>query len=166
MSWGLYTLAEERDFDHIAGLSFYTTQVQQKIVHALWKNDESCDLNPLPGSPSYSLTKLEQEAEDFGRMEFLSQEGMGTRVVYTHSLCNNGRMYNHNTVGFLGLMCRIKGTQRLLQIPSGGEQVLRVNAAQTYGRLPPCFPAPARKGGVRFTRKKGSDGEVELGIPT
>ena len=128
---------EEQDFDHIVGLSFYTTQFQQKIVHALCKNDESCDLNPLPGSPSYSLTKLEQEAEDFGRMEFLSQEGIGTKVVCTHSLCNNRRMHNHNTVGFLGLMCCKKGTQRLLQIPSGREQILRVNAARTYGRLPP-----------------------------
>ena len=62
---GVYTQAEERDFDHVAGLAYYTAQVQQRIVHVVCKNDESCDLNPLPGSPSYSLTKLEQVAEDF-----------------------------------------------------------------------------------------------------
>jgi len=51
---GLYTQAEEWDFDHIAGLSYYTNQVTQQFVHAVCKNDKGCDLNPLPENPSYS----------------------------------------------------------------------------------------------------------------
>ena len=49
---GLHTQAEEQDFDHVAGLAYYMAQVQQRIVHAVCKNDEICDLNPLPGSSS------------------------------------------------------------------------------------------------------------------
>ena len=45
----IYKLAEERDFDHIAGLWYYTKQVTSSIVHAVCKNNKSCDLNPLPG---------------------------------------------------------------------------------------------------------------------
>ncbi|MBZ5782425.1 hypothetical protein, partial [Klebsiella aerogenes] len=33
--------------------------------HAVCRNDKGCDLNPLPGTPSYSLTNLEQEAQDY-----------------------------------------------------------------------------------------------------
>ena len=62
---GLFTVAEERDFDHIALLSYYTDQVTSIIDHAVCKDDTGCDLKPLPGTLSYSLTKLEQKAEDF-----------------------------------------------------------------------------------------------------
>jgi hypothetical protein len=56
----LYTATEEREFDHIAGLWYYTEQVTNSIVHAVCKNAKGCDLNPLSGTPSYSLTKLER----------------------------------------------------------------------------------------------------------
>ena len=53
------------DFDHIALLSYYTDQVTSIKDHAVCKDDTGCDLKPLPGTLSYSLTKLEQKAEDF-----------------------------------------------------------------------------------------------------
>ena len=63
---GLFTAAaEEADFDHIAGLRGYTDQTTLPIVHSVCKQDESCNLNPLPGTPSKSLTKLESEFQDF-----------------------------------------------------------------------------------------------------
>ena len=34
------------------------------IVHAVCRGDESCELKELPGGPSYSLTKLENEFHD------------------------------------------------------------------------------------------------------
>ena len=34
------------------------------IVHAVCRGDDSCDLKELPGGPSYSLTKLENEIHD------------------------------------------------------------------------------------------------------
>ena len=58
---GLYTEAEERDFDHISNLRGYTDQVTSSLVHAICTADDECDLNRLPGSPSYSLTNLERE---------------------------------------------------------------------------------------------------------
>ena len=34
-------------------------------MHAVCSQDKECDLNPLPGSPSYSLSKLEKETVEF-----------------------------------------------------------------------------------------------------
>ena len=65
---GLYTAAEESDFDHIAGLKGYTNLVTSSIVHAVCRGDDKCDLNELPGGPSYSLTKLENEFQDMTQM--------------------------------------------------------------------------------------------------
>ena len=58
---GLYTAAEEADFDHVAGLRRYTNLVTSSIMHAVCRGDDSCDLKELPGGLSYSLTKLENE---------------------------------------------------------------------------------------------------------
>ena len=62
---GLYTEQEERDFEHISGLLHYREQITGTLVHAVCSQDEECDLNPLPGSPSYSLSKLEKETVEF-----------------------------------------------------------------------------------------------------
>ena len=62
---GLYTEQEERDFEHIRGLLHYKEQVTGTLVHAVCSQDDECDLNPLPGSPSYSLSKLEKETVEF-----------------------------------------------------------------------------------------------------
>ena len=62
---GLYTEQEELDFEHISGLLHYKEQVTQTLVHAVCSQDDECELNPLPGSPSYSLSKLEKETVEF-----------------------------------------------------------------------------------------------------
>jgi len=62
---GLYTEQEEHDFEHISGLLHYKEQVTGTLVHAVCSQDDECDLNPLPGSPSYSLSKLEKETVEF-----------------------------------------------------------------------------------------------------
>ena len=62
---GLYTEQEERDFEHISGLLHYKEQVTDTLVHAVCSQDNECELNPLPGSPSYSLSKLEKETVEF-----------------------------------------------------------------------------------------------------
>ena len=61
---GLYTEQEERDFEHISGLLHYKEQVTGTLIHAVCSQDDECELNPLPGSPSYSLSKLEKETVD------------------------------------------------------------------------------------------------------
>ena len=40
-------------------------QITGTLMHAVCSQDEECDLNPLPGSPSYSLSKLEKETVEF-----------------------------------------------------------------------------------------------------
>ena len=62
---GLYKEQEERDFEHISNLLGYKEQVIGTLVHAVCSQDDECDLNPLPGSPSYSLSKLEKETVEF-----------------------------------------------------------------------------------------------------
>ena len=62
---GLYTKQEERDFEHISGLLHYKEQVTGTLVHAVCSQDDECDLNLLPGSPLYSLSKLEKETVEF-----------------------------------------------------------------------------------------------------
>ena len=44
---GFFFTAEERDFNLIAGLRYYTKQVTSSIIHAVYRNDKVCDLNPL-----------------------------------------------------------------------------------------------------------------------
>ena len=42
-------------------------------MHAICSTDDHCDLNPLPGAPSYSLSRLEKEAKelvDLGPWEY------------------------------------------------------------------------------------------------
>ena len=58
---GLYTKQKERDFEHVSSLLHYKEQVTGTLVHAICAQDDECELNPLPGSPSYSLSKLEKE---------------------------------------------------------------------------------------------------------
>ena len=62
---GLYTEQEERDFEHVSTLLHYKEQVTGTLVHAVCSQDDECDLNPLTGSPSYSLSKLEKETVEF-----------------------------------------------------------------------------------------------------
>ena len=62
---GLYTEQEEIDFEHISGFLHYKEQVTRTLVHAVCLQDDECELNPLPGSPSYSLSKLEKETVQF-----------------------------------------------------------------------------------------------------
>ena len=62
---GLYTEQEERDFEHVSSLLHYKEQVTGTLVHAVCSQDDECDLNPLAGSPSYSLSKLEKETVEF-----------------------------------------------------------------------------------------------------
>ena len=62
---GLYTEQEERDFEHVSGLLHYKEQVTGTLVHAICAQDDECELNPLPGSLSYSLSKLEKETVEF-----------------------------------------------------------------------------------------------------
>ena len=62
---GLYTEQEERDFEHISNLLGYKEQITGTLIHAVCSQDDECDLNPLPGSPSFSLSKLEKENVEF-----------------------------------------------------------------------------------------------------
>ena len=62
---GLYTEQEECAFEHISNLKHYKEQVTGPLVHAVCSQDDECELNPLPGSPSYSLSKLEKETVEF-----------------------------------------------------------------------------------------------------
>ena len=54
---GLYA-EQECDFEHISRLLHYKEQVT-------CSQDDECELSPLPGSPSYSLSKLEKETVKF-----------------------------------------------------------------------------------------------------
>ena len=59
------------------GLRYYTKQVTTSHIRAVCNQDSGCDLNPLPGSISYSLSKLEQETKDFvtlGVYEYILQK--------------------------------------------------------------------------------------------
>ena len=58
---GLYTEQEEHDYEHVTSLLHYKEQVTGTLTHAVCAQDDECDLNPLPGTPSDSLSKLEKE---------------------------------------------------------------------------------------------------------
>ena len=166
---GLHTQAEEQDFDHVAGLAYYMAQVQQRIVHAVCKNDEICDLNPLPGSPSYSSTNLEQEAEDFitlGAWNFFLKKvwepvWYAIRVYATIGGCITTTQWAFWVLGVMK-----KGLGKCCKSPVAENRFSESMLLELMGDSHHMSSASARKGVVRFTKRKGSDGEVELGIPT
>ena len=65
---GLYTEAEETDFDHLQGLAGYTDQVTKKVAQAVCQSDNTCALKSLPGAPSYNLAYLEESIEDVANL--------------------------------------------------------------------------------------------------
>ena len=65
---GLYTEAEETDFDHLQGLAGYTDQVTKKVAQAACQPDNTCELKSLPGAPYYNLTYLEESVEDLANL--------------------------------------------------------------------------------------------------
>ena len=65
---GLYTEAEETDFDHLQGLAGYTDQVTKKVAQAVCQSDNTCVLKSLPGAPSYNLAYLEDSIEDLANL--------------------------------------------------------------------------------------------------
>ena len=65
---GLYTEAEETDFDHLQGLAGYTDQVTKKVAQAVCQSDNTCALKSLPGAPSYNLAYLEESIEDLANL--------------------------------------------------------------------------------------------------
>jgi hypothetical protein len=76
--------------------------VASSIVHAVCRNEKGCDLNPLPGTPSYSLTKLEQEAQDYmdGWQFFFKKVCERVwNVISIHAVC--GGCIADNTKGLL-----------------------------------------------------------------
>ena len=65
---GLYTEAEEKDFDHLQGLAGYTDQVTKKVAQAVCQADGTCVLKSLPGAPSCNLAYLEESVEDLANL--------------------------------------------------------------------------------------------------
>ena len=65
---GLYTEAEENDFDHLQGLAGYTDQVTKKVAQAVCQADNSCALKSLPGAPAYNLAYLEESVENMANL--------------------------------------------------------------------------------------------------
>ena len=61
---GLYTEQEEKDFEHISSFKNYKELITESLTHAICNTDDHCDLSPLPGAPSYSLSRLEKEAKE------------------------------------------------------------------------------------------------------
>ena len=60
----LYTEQEERDFEHVSNFKHYKELITDSLTHAICNQEDHCDLNPLPGAPSYSLSRLEKEAKE------------------------------------------------------------------------------------------------------
>ena len=64
MRTSFYTEQEEREFEHVSNFKHYKELITDSLTHAICTQDSHCDLNPLPGAPSYSLSKLENEAKE------------------------------------------------------------------------------------------------------
>ena len=65
---GLYTEAEEADFDHLQGLERYTNQESKKVAQAVCQADNTFELKSLPGDPSFNLSFLEESMEDLANL--------------------------------------------------------------------------------------------------
>ena len=147
--------------------------VASSIVHAVCRNEKGCDLNPLPGTPSYSLTKLEQEAQDYmdGWQFFFKKVCERVwNVISIHAVC--GGCIADNTIGLLDhfLMKRALSACCKSLLPFR-EQVLCWNAHCFYGgfklqvRCASSFHR-TKKGGICYTKgMKESEDDLELWAP-
>ena len=86
---GLYTEQEERYFDHVSNLKYYREQITSSLIYENCEADAECDLNPLPGSRSYSLSKLEKETKeliDLGPYEYFLQKVLVSILQAVHAV--------------------------------------------------------------------------------
>jgi hypothetical protein len=176
---GLYTAAEESDFDHVAGLKGYTNLVTSSIVHAVCKGDDKCELNELPGGPSYSLTKLENEFQDMtqmGGVEYFVKKFCEPILQVLHYVAATGGFVTACQWMFW-LLCIIKRTLSAFckpPMPVPTDNKLRADVLlELLGDTRPepyrQTSAAHRRGlpnvGVRFTSKEDGDGSCEIVEP-
>ena len=87
MRTSFYTEQEEREFEHVSNFKHYKELITDSLTHAICTQDSHCDMNPLPGAPSYSLSKLENEAKEL--VELGPWEYFLVKVYSSHNLCSS-----------------------------------------------------------------------------
>ena len=63
------------------------------LTHTICNSNDHCDLNPIPGAPSYSLSRLEKEAKelvDLGPWEYFLVKILAPIIDALHMIAGWG----------------------------------------------------------------------------
>ena len=137
------------------------------LVHAICSTDDHCDLNPLPGVPSYSLSRLEKEAKelvDLGPWEYFLVKVLTPIMGALHIIGGCG--------GFLyAIIWAVKMAIRMgkacLDKPKPEPKFPASVLMELMGDSRPPEVVVSRRAtpNVRYKRGSNSDDEEEVDIP-
>ena len=171
---GLYTEQEERDFEYVSNLKYYKEQITASLTHAVCEADAECDLNPLPGTPSYSLSRLEKETKELielGPWEYFLMKVLAPILQALHIIAACGGFITAIQWGFWALRAVIRIVKTCLYQP---EPEPKFPASMLLELMGDSRPDPevivSRKKkltqGVRYTKgSTSSEDMVELSPP-
>ena len=174
---GLYTEAEENDFDHLQGLAGYTDQVTKKVAQSVCHADNACGLKSLPGAPSYNLAYLEESVESLANLNswdyFMKVAGSPMYKVFKDVGSFGGwviliqwGIWVLQTLWRTWKALRGSGINREHQDPNGFRtEAAQAALAELMGPGPDRSPEKKRKSKrkqqqqMRFTKRDGNDSD-------
>ena len=167
---GLYTEQEEKDFEHVSSLKNYKELITGSLVHAICSTDDHCDLNPLPGVPSYSLSRLEKEAKelvDLGPCEYFLVKVLTPIMGALHIIGGCGGFLYAITWAIWAVKMAIRMGKACLDKPKPEPKFPASVLMELMGDSRPPEVVVSRRAtpNVRYKRGSNSDDEEEVDIP-
>ena len=120
---GLYTEAEENDFDHLQGLAGYTDQGTKKETQAVCQADNKWVLKLVPGAPACNLAYLKESRENVANLNSWEcfMKGAGTQLYRAYIGAAGGWITMIQWLGWL--IPVIRRTRRYIVRSQGRWQV-------------------------------------------
>ena len=167
---GLYTEQEEKDFEHVSSLKNYKELITESLVHAICSTDDHCDLNPLPGTPSYSLSRLENEAKelvDLGPWEYFLVKVLTPIMGALHIIGGCGGFLYAITWAIWAVKIAIRMGKACLDKPKPEPKFPASVLMELMGDSRPPEVVVSRQAtpNVRYKRGSNSDDDEEVDIP-
>ena len=163
---GLYTEQEERDFEYVSNFKHYKELITDSLTHAICNQDDHCDLNPLPGAPSYSLSRLEKEAKELvelGPWEYFLVKILAPIIDALHMIAGCGGFVYAMTWAVWAVKIAIKMGKVCLNKPKPEPKFPASVLMELMGdsRSPEVIVSAPRKPTQSVRYKKGSSSDDE-----
>ena len=165
---GLYTEQEEHNFEHISNLKHCKELITESLTHEICNQDDHCEMNPLPGAPSYSLSRLEKEAKELielGPWDYILVKILATIIQALHMIAGCGGFVYAMTWAVWAVKIVIRVRKSCLYKPEPEPKFPASMLMELMGDSRPPEVVVSRKPtqSVRYKRGSSSDDEnVEI----